>query len=101
MIEPLLYFWLLLKASLVSTGGSGNLPSLHGDLLARGWASERQFAESLAFTRKVGSRWTLEKGHVSIGRGSLDEDLRAVADQSRQRAIPALNRCRPASSGRR
>jgi chromate transporter len=47
-MNPLLYFWLFLKASLFSTGGMGNLPSLHTDLLARHWATEQQFAESLA-----------------------------------------------------
>ena len=44
----LILFTLMLKASLFSTSGTGNLPSLHNDLLARGWANERQFAESLA-----------------------------------------------------
>ena len=47
-MNPLLYFGLFLKASLFSTGGMGNLPSLHADLLARRWAIERQFVESLA-----------------------------------------------------
>lgn len=42
-----LYFWLFLKASLFSTGGMGNLPSLHADLLMRHWAGDRQFAEAL------------------------------------------------------
>ncbi len=48
MIDPLTYFWILLKASFFSTGGTGNLPSIHADLLARGWATDRQFAEALA-----------------------------------------------------
>jgi len=43
----LLYFWLFLKASLFSTGGMGNLPSLHKDLIPRHWATDREFAESL------------------------------------------------------
>lgn len=47
-MNPLLYFALFLKASLFSTGGMGNLPSLHADLLARRWAVERQFVEALA-----------------------------------------------------
>lgn len=47
-MNPLVYFWLFLKASLFSTGGMGNLPSLHADLLARRWASERHFVEALA-----------------------------------------------------
>jgi chromate transporter len=48
MINPFVYFWLLLKASLFSTGGTGNLPSIHADMLARGWATDRHFAEALA-----------------------------------------------------
>lgn len=47
-MNPLLYFGLFLKASLFSTGGMGNLPSLQADLLARKWAVERQFVEALA-----------------------------------------------------
>lgn len=43
-----LLFALTLKASLFSTGGMGNVPSLHDDLLGRGAATERQFAEALA-----------------------------------------------------
>ena len=43
------YFLLVLKASLLSTGGLGNVPGLHDDLVAtRGWVTERQFAESIA-----------------------------------------------------
>ena len=42
------YFWLLLKASLLSTSGLGNLPILHQDLAVRGMANNQQFAESLA-----------------------------------------------------
>ena len=47
-MNPILYFLLALKASLFSTGGFGNIPSLHDDLLARGWATERNFSEALA-----------------------------------------------------
>lgn len=47
-MNSLALFGLLLKASLFSTSGTGNLPILHGDLLARGWAEERHFAEALA-----------------------------------------------------
>ena len=39
MINPLIYFLLFLKASLFSTGGFSNLPSLHQDLIANGWAT--------------------------------------------------------------
>jgi chromate transporter len=38
----------MFKAALLSTTGTGNLPIVHQDLLSRGWATDRQFAESLA-----------------------------------------------------
>lgn len=44
----LLLFWLFLKASLFSTGGTGNLPILYPDLTRRRWAMPAQFAEALA-----------------------------------------------------
>ena len=47
-MKPFVYFWLFLKASLFSTGGLGNLPSLHQDLLARGWATEADFVQAIA-----------------------------------------------------
>ena len=74
MTEPLVYFWLLLKASLFSTGGNGNLPSLHADLLARGWASERQFAESLA----IGQIGPGPSGLWVVALGSLTGGLRGA-----------------------
>jgi chromate transporter len=48
MNHPLTLFWIMFRASLFSTTGTGNLPIVHQDLLARGWATDRQFAESLA-----------------------------------------------------
>jgi chromate transporter len=47
VIDPLLYFWYFLKASLFSTGGLSNLPSLHQDLIAAGWAEESDFGRSV------------------------------------------------------
>ena len=47
-MDWLTFFWYVLKSSLFSTGGFGPLPSLHADLLARGWATEKQFTEALA-----------------------------------------------------
>jgi chromate transporter len=40
-------FWLLLRASLLSSGGLGNLPLLHQDVLSRHWAGDRDFATAL------------------------------------------------------
>jgi chromate transporter len=47
VIDPLLYFWYILKASLFSTGGLSNLPSLHQDLIAAGWAEDADFGRSV------------------------------------------------------
>ena len=48
MIDWFTFFWLVLKSYLFSTGGFGPLPSLHTDLIERGWADERHFTEALA-----------------------------------------------------
>ena len=69
-IDWLVYFWLLFKASLFSTGGTGNLPSLHSDLLARGWATDRQFAEALAvgqLSPGPSGLWVISLGYLTAG----------------------------------
>src|SRR5438067_12508784 len=72
---PFLLFWLLLKGSLFSTGGMGNVPILHADLLARGWSSDRQFAEALAIgqvTPGPNGLWVISLGYLVAGvAGSL------------------------------
>jgi len=74
-MNPFIFFWLLFKASLFSTGGMGNLPSIHHDLLARGWATERQFAESLAVGQVAPGPtglWVVSLGYFVDGmRGAL------------------------------
>ncbi|MBA2363920.1 MAG: chromate transporter [Chloroflexia bacterium] len=69
-MDYLLYFWLLLKASLFSTGGLGNLPILHEDLLARGWATDRQFSEALAvgqISPGPSGLWVISLGYLTAG----------------------------------
>lgn len=44
----IIFFWVILKSVLFSTGGFGPLPSLHTDLISHGWASERHFTEALS-----------------------------------------------------
>jgi chromate transporter len=74
-MNPLVFFGLLLKASLFSTGGMGNLPSLHDDLIGRGWATERQFAQSLAVGQVSPGPtglWVISLGYFVDGlRGAL------------------------------
>ena len=74
-MNSLLFFALLLKASLFSTSGLGNLPILHDDLLARGWATERHFAQSLAVGQVSpgpNGLWVISLGYFVDGlRGAL------------------------------
>jgi len=74
-VSPLLFFWLFLKASLFSTGGMGSLPSLHADLIARRWATERQFGEALTIGNIApgpSGLWVISLGYLAGGlRGSL------------------------------
>jgi chromate transporter len=64
------YFWLFLKASLFSTSGLGNLPSLHADLIPRGWAEERHFAEALTvgqISPGPSGLWSISLGYLTAG----------------------------------
>ncbi len=75
MIDPWLWFWFLLKSSLFSTSGTGNLPILHDDLISLGWATERHFAEALAIgqiTPGPTGLWVISFAYLIDGlRGSL------------------------------
>ena|SRR5579862_95937 len=66
----LVLFGLFLKASLFSTGGTGNLPSLYADLTARRWAAQRLFAESLAIGQIApgpSGLWVISLGYFVRG----------------------------------
>ena len=70
MINPLVYFLLFLKASLFSTGGFSNLPSLHQDLLGNGWATEADFGQSVAIGQispGPNGLWVISLGYFSYG----------------------------------
>ena len=74
-MNPLWLFWLLLKASLFSTSGTGNMPILHHDMLALGWANDHTFAEALAIgqiTPGPTGLWVISFAYLIDGlRGSL------------------------------
>ena len=64
------YFGLLLKACLFSTGGLGSFPSVHNDLTARGWATEEQFGEALAVGQVSpgpNGLWVVSLGYLTAG----------------------------------
>ena len=70
MINPLVYFLLFLKASLFSTGGFSNLPSLHQDLIGNGWAKESYFGQSVAIGQispGPNGLWVISLGYFSYG----------------------------------
>jgi chromate transporter len=70
MINPFLYFLLFLKASLFSTGGFSNLPSLHQDLLGNGWAREADFGQSIAIGQispGPNGLWVISLGYLTYG----------------------------------
>lgn len=65
-----LYFLLLLKGSLFSTSGMGNVPSIHADFLARRWATERQVAEALTIGQIApgpNGLWVVSFGYLTLG----------------------------------
>jgi len=70
MIDPLIYFLLFLKASLFSTGGFSNLPSLHQDLIANRWADEADFGQSIAIGQispGPNGLWVISLGYLTYG----------------------------------
>jgi chromate transporter len=75
MIQPLTLFWIMFRAALLSTTGTGNFPIVHQDLLSRGWATDRQFAESLAIGQispGPTGLWVLSLGYLVGGlRGAV------------------------------
>ncbi len=65
-----LFFWLFLKASLFSTGGLGNLPILHQDLIGMGWAVEDDFLTALAVGQVSPGPtglWSISLGYLLLG----------------------------------
>ena len=69
-MNPLEYFWLFLKASLLSTGGLGNLPFLHQDLIGLGWARESDFVTAIAvgqLSPGPTGLWSISLGYLTYG----------------------------------
>ncbi len=69
-MNPLVYFLIFVKASLFSSGGFGNLPSLHQDLLANGWAHEVDFSKAVAIGQIApgpNGLWVISLGYLTYG----------------------------------
>ena len=82
------YFWAFLKASLFSTGGTGNLPSLHADLIPAHVATTQHFAEALA----IGQLSPGPTGLWVVGLGYL---TRGLAGAAMATAAPAITTAEP------
>ena len=70
MINPLTYFFLFLKASLFSSGGLSNLPSLRQDLPPLGWAHDADFGQSVAIGQVSpgpNGLWVVALGYLTYG----------------------------------
>lgn len=70
MINPFVYWFLFFKASLFSSGGFSNLPSLHQDLIANGWANGTEFGQSLAIGQVSpgpNGLWVICLGYLTYG----------------------------------
>lgn len=70
MINPFIYFLIFLKASLFSTGGFSNLPSIHQDLIDNGWAKESSFGQSIAIGQispGPNGLWAISLGYLTYG----------------------------------
>jgi chromate transporter len=82
MVHPLALFWVMFRAALLSTSGTGNLPIIHQDLLSRGWATEHQFAESLAIGQispGPSGLWVISLGYLVDGVRGAALTLVAIA----------------------
>ena len=69
-MELLTFFWLFFKASLLSIGGSGNLPFLHADLIPLGWATESDFVTAMAVGQVSpgpSGLWSISLGYLIFG----------------------------------
>ena len=70
MTNSLAYFWIFLKASLFSSGGTGSLPSLHADLIPTHVATETQFTEALTIGQLApgpNGLWSVSLGMLTGG----------------------------------
>jgi chromate transporter len=82
MIHPLELFWIMFKAAMLSVSGTGNMPIVHQDVLSRGWATERQFAESLAIGQLSPGPtglWVISLGYLLDGWRGAAITLVAIA----------------------
>jgi chromate transporter len=70
LTDPLSVFLTVLKGSLLSSGGQGNLPSVHQDFITRHWATNNQFVAALGvgqLSPGPGGFWVIALGYLTAG----------------------------------
>jgi chromate transporter len=70
LTDVITLFFLVFKASLLSSGGHGNLPSIHQDLVTRGWSGDAQFVGALAVGQVApgpGGLWIVALAYLIAG----------------------------------
>ncbi|GCE04499.1 chromate transporter [Dictyobacter aurantiacus] len=70
MINPIAYFLLFFKATVFSSGGFSNLPSLQQDLTANHWAVEADFGKSVSIGQispGPNGLWVICLGYLTYG----------------------------------
>lgn len=80
-MNPVEYFLIFFKASLFSSGGLANLPSLHQDLLANGWAEDADFGKAVAvgqLTPGPNGLWVISLGYLTYGLAGVLLALTAI-----------------------
>ena len=69
-MNPITLFLLVLRSSLLSTGGFGNVPALHTDLVGGGVTTEATFAEAMAvgqISPGPNGLWSVSLGYLISG----------------------------------
>ena len=69
-MNPLSLFLYVLRAALLSTGGLGNVSSLHDSFIPRGWATNGQFVEALTvgqLSPGPNGLWVVSLGYLMLG----------------------------------
>jgi len=69
-MSPFTLFLYMLRAALLSTGGMGNLSSLHNDFVPRAWATDAKFVEAITvgqLSPGPNGLWVVSLGYLMLG----------------------------------
>ena len=69
-LNPVTLFLFTLRAALLSSGGFGNVSSMHDSLIPRGWATDSQFVEALTvgqLSPGPNGLWVVSLGYLMLG----------------------------------